>query len=110
VIRQQDPSFKIPDDDHHVTEHMQGVLYPTDKMDGPKYSDYTKYTGKKMGGDQWKKLPTADPMAPEGAAAFAQRSWVELPNCSGAKDEIKLMDGLENATVATCKTGASKKK
>ena len=45
---------------------MQGVLYPTDIMTGPKISDYTKYTGKKMGGDQWKPLPKE-----ETAAAFA---------------------------------------
>ena len=64
VIRQQDPSFKIPDDDHHVTEHMQGVLYPTDIMAGPKVSDYTNYKGKKMGGDQWKPLPKDDEPAP----------------------------------------------
>ena len=32
------------------------------------------------------------------------KGWVELPKCgaAGAKDEVKLMAGLENASVATC--------
>jgi len=32
------------------------------------------------------------------------KKWVELPDCSGAGDEIILADKLENASVATCKT------
>jgi hypothetical protein len=31
------------------------------------------------------------------------KRWVELPDCSGGADEIKLAANLENASVATCK-------
>jgi len=31
------------------------------------------------------------------------KKWVELPDCSGGGDEIKLLADLTNATVATCK-------
>lgn len=31
------------------------------------------------------------------------KKWVELPDCSGGADEIKLIANLENASVATCK-------
>jgi hypothetical protein len=31
------------------------------------------------------------------------KKWVELPDCSGAGDEIKLAFNLENSTVANCK-------
>lgn len=33
-----------------------------------------------------------------------QRHWVELPNCKGDNGEVELNSGLENASIANCKT------
>jgi len=123
-----DPVWKtetvIPDQEHQVTGMGAASNEASHQVIGPKGDFYTHWNWDHQSKDsQWSAdaaygvnytgdMPTETAIGshpPEPAALIQldfqeEKTWVELPDCTGADGEIVLDAKLENASQATCKT------
>ena len=114
VIKTNNSGVVIPAHEHQVTQQENGnVEQPGDGSAGP-VTNIWNMTGRKASGTQWEPLDESltvqiyhDIDYPEDVSVIQMapkpKGWVELPDCKGGKDEVKLADDVSNASVATCK-------
>ena len=89
----------IPDHQHQVTQQEEGEIDPTGDggADSPVIANAPQRTA-------WNADPEKIPGYLQLEETRAEsKLWVELPDCSGAADEVALADDVSNATIATCK-------
>jgi hypothetical protein len=118
----------IPDNEHQVNVYgVANNTHMSEQVDGPKGDFYTHWNwdhqskdaewdhegayGVNYTGDMTEENNTIGSILPDPPALIQldfmeahDKKWVELPDCSGAGDEIILAADLANASVATCKT------